>query len=91
VTRVRLRVTAQTYTRDSSVLADRVAADAHVDEALVTLLPEETATFEVRTTATVRPAAFLDPLVLRSANQLAIQWPASPATPGIVRGKGVRR
>jgi beta-mannosidase len=36
----------------------------------VTLLPGETATFMIRTAATVAPEAFLDPLVLRCANQL---------------------
>jgi beta-mannosidase len=68
----RLTVTAETYVRDLTVLADRVAGDAHVDEALVTLLPGETATFDVRTAARVAPEAFLDPLVLRSANQLIL-------------------
>ncbi|MEU7871922.1 glycoside hydrolase family 2 protein [Dactylosporangium sp. NPDC049140] len=68
-----LTVTAGTFVRDLTVLADRVAGDAHVDKALVTLLPGETATFEIRTTAVVEPEAFLDPLVLRSANQLVTQ------------------
>jgi beta-mannosidase len=66
----RVTVTAETFIRDLTVLADRVAGDAHVDEALVTLLPGETATFEIRTSTAVAPQAFLDPLVLRSANQL---------------------
>jgi beta-mannosidase len=66
----RLTVRAETFVRDLTVLADRVAGDAHVDEALVTLLAGETATFNVRTAATVEPEIFLDPLVLRSANQL---------------------
>lgn len=66
----RLTVTAETFVRDLTVLADRVTGDAHVDIALVTLLPGETATFNISTVATVEPEAFLDPLVLRSANQL---------------------
>ncbi len=66
----RLTVTAEAYVRDLTVLADRVAGDAHVDDALITLLPGECATFDIRTAATVAPEAFLDPLVLRSANQL---------------------
>jgi beta-mannosidase len=74
----RLTVTAETFIRDLTVLADRVAADAQVDEALVTLLPGETAIFEIRTTASVVPEAFLDPLVLRSANQLVA--PHAPAS-----------
>ena len=44
-------MTAQTFVRDLAVLADRLAADAVVDDMLVTLLPGESATFEVRTTA----------------------------------------
>lgn len=66
----RLTVRAQSFVRDVTVLADRLAPDAYADDALVTLLPGETATFDIRTTATVDPEAFADPLVLRSANQL---------------------
>ena len=66
----RLTVTAQTLVRDLTVLADRVASDAYVDEALVTLLPGETASFHIHTATAVAPEAFRDPLVLRSANQL---------------------
>ena len=68
----RLSLTAASFVRDLVVLADRVAPDAYADEALVTLLPGETATFDIRTAATVAPEAFLDPLVLRSANQLVV-------------------
>ena len=66
----RVRVTARTLVRDLAVLADRVAPDAVVDDMLVTLLPGETAVFEVSTAAAVDPVAFTGPLVLRSANQL---------------------
>ncbi len=66
----RVTVTAGALTRDLTVLADRVAPDAQVDHALVTLLPGEAATFDIHTGADVAPEAFLDPLVLRSANQL---------------------
>ncbi len=66
----RLTVTAGAYVRDLTVLADRVAGDAQVDDALVTLLPGESTTFHIRTAAAVDPDAFLDPLVLRCANQL---------------------
>ena len=47
--RVPLTVTADAFVRDLAVLADRVAGDAYVDEMLVTLLPGETATFDIRT------------------------------------------
>jgi beta-mannosidase len=66
----RVTVMAGGFARDLTLLADRVAPDAHVDTALVTLLPGESATFVVHTAAEVEPEAFLDPLVLRSANQL---------------------
>ena len=50
--------------------ADRVAPDGRVDAMLLTLLPGESATIRVTTAADVPREAFLDPLVLRSANQL---------------------
>ena len=79
----RVMVTADTYVRDLTVLADRVAGDAYVDTALVTLLPGESATFDIRTGAAVEPTAFLDPLVLRSANQLVTPpGPAGVLDPG---------
>jgi beta-mannosidase len=87
MTGYRLAVTADAFIRDLTVLADRVAGDAHVDEALVTLLPGETATFDIRTAATVGPEAFLDPLVLRSANQLV----AGPHRADILNAGGGRR
>jgi len=64
----RLEVTARTLTRDLVVLADRLAPDAVVDDMLITLLPGESATFTIRTAATLHSAQF-DDLVLRSANQ----------------------
>jgi len=65
-------VTALSFARDVAVLADRVAADAVVDDQLVDLLPGETRSFLVRTAADADPAAFLAPEVLRSANSLAV-------------------
>jgi beta-mannosidase len=56
--------------RDLTVLADRVASDAVADNALVTLLPGESTTFTVRTTAQFNPDLLLARDVLRSANQL---------------------
>lgn len=65
-----VRVTARSLLRDLTILADRVAADARVDEMLVTLLPGESAVFNIETVAQVDPGSFADPSVLRSANQL---------------------
>jgi beta-mannosidase len=66
-------VTARALVKDLAVLADRVAPDARVDTMLLTLLPGESATIAVRTGAEVPPEAFLDPLVLRSVNQLLVR------------------
>ena len=63
-------VTARCLVKDLAVLADRVAPDAVVDAMLVTLLPGETATIAVTSATDVAPEAFVEPLVLRSANQL---------------------
>ncbi|MEU4563066.1 glycoside hydrolase family 2 TIM barrel-domain containing protein [Actinoplanes sp. NPDC023936] len=62
-------VTATAYLRDCGLLADRVAPDATVDDMLIDLLPGESHTFSVTTTATVDDSAFL--AALRSANSLA--------------------
>ena len=66
----RVEVTATSFARDVALLADRVAPDAVADDQLVDLLPGETHTFTVTTAASVDPAAFLAPEVLRSANSL---------------------
>jgi beta-mannosidase len=66
-----ITVTAAAFARDVTVLADRVAPDAVVDDMLIDLLPGESRTFTIRTSAVVDPAAFTAPLVLRSANALA--------------------
>ena len=63
-------VTARALVKDLAVLADKVAPDARVDAMLLTLLPGESATIGVRALDDVAPEAFLDPRVLRSANQL---------------------
>ncbi len=62
--------TARALVKDLAVLADRVLPDARVGTMLLTLLPGETATFDVRAAAAVPPETLLDPLVVRSANQL---------------------
>jgi beta-mannosidase len=66
----RVTVTADVLLRDLSLLVDRVDPDAVVDDMLVTLLPGESVTWQVRCPSTIEPSSFLDPLVLRSANQL---------------------
>ncbi|MEV6302302.1 glycoside hydrolase family 2 protein [Actinoplanes sp. NPDC051861] len=65
-------VTAASFARDVAVLADRVDPDAVVDDMLVDLLPGETHTFTVTSTATVDGEVFGAPEVLRSANSLTI-------------------
>ncbi|MFC7484013.1 glycoside hydrolase family 2 protein [Luedemannella flava] len=62
-------VTALSLLRDLTLLADQVRPDAVVDDMLVTLLPGETATFQV-TAAGIDPRALVAPHILRSANQL---------------------
>jgi beta-mannosidase len=66
----RVHVRAESFTRDISILADRVAPDAEVDDMLVTLLAGETHAFLVRTAERLDPARLTDPSVLRSANDL---------------------
>jgi beta-mannosidase len=62
-------VSADTVARDVFLQVDRVDPGATVDRGLVTLLPGESASFRVTTTA-ANPGAFLGPLVLRSLNDL---------------------
>ncbi|BBH69469.1 beta-mannosidase [Actinoplanes sp. OR16] len=64
-------VSASSYLRDLALLVDRVAPDATVDDMLIDLLPGESHTFSVTTSATVDPSRFADPTVLRSANSLS--------------------
>jgi beta-mannosidase len=63
-------VTARSFARDITVLADRVAADAIVDDALITLPAGDSATFRVRTRAAGLEKALSGPPVLRTANDL---------------------
>ncbi|WP_062213377.1 glycoside hydrolase family 2 protein [Streptomyces sp. NBRC 109706] len=65
-----VEVRAGAFARDITLLADRVAPDAVVDDALVTLLAGESHTFTVRTDAEVDPAELTGPLVLRGVNSL---------------------
>jgi len=68
----RVHVAATGVVRDLTLLADRIAPDAEVDEALVSLLPGDTGVFTVRTAAELDSAALMSPLVLRSVNQLVV-------------------
>jgi beta-mannosidase len=66
----RVHVTATSYAADVTLHADRLAADAVVDEALVTLPAGASVTFHVRTAEDVDPAALTSSPVLRTANDL---------------------
>ena len=63
-------VVATALAKDVTLLADRVHPAATVDSALITLLPGERHEFRVALQDEVDAAAFTDPLVLRSANDL---------------------
>jgi beta-mannosidase len=65
-----VHVTARTLQRDVTLLADKVDPDAVVDDAMITLLAGESATFHVRSEVEVDPDVFLRRSVLRSTNQL---------------------
>ncbi len=65
---VRVTVTAHTILRDLCLFPDRLDPASSVDNALVTLLPGETATFFVRTDQSLDPAALTSRPVLRCIN-----------------------
>jgi beta-mannosidase len=67
---LRVTVTARTILRDLTLFPDRLDAEATVDDALVTLLPGESAVFTVRTKAPLDPAALTTAPVLRCVNDL---------------------
>ncbi|GGK78474.1 glycoside hydrolase family 2 protein [Mangrovihabitans endophyticus] len=67
----RVTVTAHTFVRDLCLFADRLEADAVVDDMLVTLLPGTTHTFLVEGAGDLRPA-MLDGTVLRSVNDAVV-------------------
>ncbi|MEV6929784.1 glycoside hydrolase family 2 protein [Dactylosporangium sp. NPDC051485] len=68
---VRLEVTAASLLRDLTVFPDRLDPAATVDEQLVTLLPGETAVFQVRGVCETDPAVWST--VLRTANDLIVR------------------
>jgi beta-mannosidase len=67
---VLVTVTAGTLLRDLTLFADRVDARATVDDALVTLLPGDSATFTVHTISAMDPAPLTAPPVLRCVNDI---------------------
>jgi beta-mannosidase len=67
---VSVTVTARTVLRDLTLFPDRLDPGADVDDALVTLLPGESATFRVRTGQHLDPSALTSRPVLRCVNDL---------------------
>ncbi|MBC7725552.1 MAG: glycoside hydrolase family 2 protein [Burkholderiaceae bacterium] len=65
-------VTAANLVRDLALLVDRLDGAARVDDQLVTLLPGQSVTFSVTSESVIDDAAWADPTVLRSANQLVV-------------------
>jgi beta-mannosidase len=65
-----VQVTANSLARDVTLLADQAAEDATVDEALVTLIAGQNATFQVRTNTADLEHTLGEPPVLRTANDL---------------------
>ncbi|MER7165501.1 glycoside hydrolase family 2 TIM barrel-domain containing protein [Micromonospora sp. NPDC000207] len=65
---VRVRVTARTVLRDLTLYPDRLHPDAEVDDALVTLLPGETATFTVHAPVPLDGAALTTRPTLDTVN-----------------------
>ncbi len=65
-----VRVTAHTVLRDLVLYADRLDPAAVVDEAMITLLPGETATFTVHADTPLDPTALTTRPVLRCVNDL---------------------
>jgi beta-mannosidase len=65
-----VQVTARSLARDVTLLADRAAADATVDDALVTLTAGQSTTFRVRTTVRDLEQTLDRAPVLRTANDL---------------------
>ncbi|XTZ13331.1 glycoside hydrolase family 2 protein [Micromonospora echinospora] len=65
---VRVHVRARTILRDLTLYPDRLDPSAEVDQALVTLLPGESATFLVHAAGPLDPAALTSRPVLRAVN-----------------------
>lgn len=65
-----VRVTAMTLLRELAIFPDRLAPDATVDDQLLTVLPGDTATFLVSTSADIDPNDLLAYPVLRCVNEV---------------------
>ncbi|WP_405014720.1 glycoside hydrolase family 2 protein [Kitasatospora sp. NBC_01539] len=65
----RVTVTARTLLRELALFPDRLAADAWVDDMMLTLLPGEQAAFHVTTDAVLDPTALVSAPVLRCVNE----------------------
>jgi beta-mannosidase len=65
----RLTVRAATFVRDLSMFVDRLDPDATISDQLVTLLPGESATFEIRSRKDLTKDALLAPPVSQCANR----------------------
>lgn len=69
---IEVTITARVLVRELALLVDVADPAAEVDDMLITLLPGESHTFMIRTTADLEPSRFLAPDVLRSANSLLL-------------------
>ena len=67
-----LKVTANNLIRDLVVMIDKLAPYASVNQGLISLLPGETALFEIQTSESLSFQDFQSERVLKSANQLVV-------------------
>ncbi|MHA7985322.1 glycoside hydrolase family 2 protein [Rathayibacter sp. CAU 1779] len=77
----RVTVTARSYVRDLTVLADRAGRSASVDDSVVSLLAGETVVLTLSADGPLGAAAVLAPTVLRTSNQLVANAAVLPTTP----------
>lgn len=66
----RLKVTAHSYVRDLFCMVDKVDSAASIDQGMISLLPGESAVLKISSTHADQADRFLEPRVLRSANDL---------------------
>ena len=67
-----LKVTANNLVRDLVVMIDKLAPAASVNQGLISLLPGETALFEIQTSESLSLQDFQSERVIKSANQLVV-------------------
>ncbi len=81
-TSYQLTLTAKTLLRDVALLIDRLDAEATVSDQLVTLLPGEAFTFELRSNAVLTQDMLLAAPVLQCANRFGLPFgEAEPSAP----------